>query len=217
MSNPDQSTAADEHAAFARWASEHISGDEADWAHWATPAWDAARAPLLARIADLEAALVAPTEAAAVAATVPADLLCYLKNLTIGTFNRHYAHDETYASGQAIWAPCDDMTGLLTQLDNMLTGLSRTPVADQPAEPSPADITLWAVNVHGPDDLYAMPSRAAALEHANELNVYFGEHTGKHEYDPIMRAVVIPWEGSAESHAEDLRTHRAAPKGDSNG
>lgn len=64
---------------------------------------------------------------------------------------------------------------------------------------------LWAVNVHGPDDLYAMPSRAAALEHANELNVYFGEHTGKHEYDPIMRAVVIPWEHSAEAHAAAIK------------
>jgi hypothetical protein len=73
--------------------------------------------------------------------------------------------------------------------------------AAQPA--AQADGKLWCVNVQGPDDVYAMPSKAAALEHANELNVYFAgrEH---HEYDPIMRAFVIEWPHSAESFAESL-------------
>lgn len=53
-------------------------------------------------------------------------LLSYLKDLTVSTFNRHYAQDEVYTSGRATWAPFDDMAGLLCQLDNMLSGLSRT-------------------------------------------------------------------------------------------
>lgn len=62
---------------------------------------------------------------------------------------------------------------------------------------------LWCVNVQGPDDVYAMPDMLGALKVANAMNVRFGslEH---HEFDPICRAVVIPWPHSAESHAADL-------------
>jgi hypothetical protein len=70
-----------------------------------------------------------------------------------------------------------------------------------------SDAVLWCVNVHGPDDVYAMPDKASALERANELNVYFGKMDAASktpEYDPIMRAVVIEWPHSAESHAEDM-------------
>ena len=63
--------------------------------------------------------------------------------------------------------------------------------------------TLWAVNVHGPDDLYAMPSKTAALERANEMNVHFGamDFDGN---DPLLRAVAVPWPHSAESHRAAL-------------
>ena len=66
---------------------------------------------------------------------------------------------------------------------------------------------LWAVNVQGPDDVYPCESRLAALEMANTLNASFIAQQEKdhHEYDPIMRAVVIPWEHSPEEHAAALR------------
>jgi len=76
------------------------------------------------------------------------------------------------------------------------------------------DARLWCVHVQGPDDVIAMPSKSAALEHANDLNALFGRHPYE-EGDPIMRAVVIEWPHSADSHAADLviqdATHGAAP------
>ena len=67
---------------------------------------------------------------------------------------------------------------------------------------------LWAVNVQGPDDVYPCESRLAALEMANTLNASFIAQQEKdhHEYDPIMRAIVIPWEHSPEEHAAAIRT-----------
>jgi hypothetical protein len=90
------------------------------------------------------------------------------------------------------------------EVRGMLAARPQAPTA--PAGVNERDV-LWCVNVHGPDDVYAMPNKAAALEHANELNIYFGKLTNEsatHEYDPIMRAVVIEWPHSAESHAADL-------------
>jgi hypothetical protein len=63
---------------------------------------------------------------------------------------------------------------------------------------------LWCINIQGPDDILPMPSRATALEEANKLNVYFGELASRPDatiYDPIMRAVVIEYPYTAESHA----------------
>lgn len=71
----------------------------------------------------------------------------------------------------------------------------------------PGEGGLWAVNAQGPDDVYPCESRLAALEMANTLNASFIAQQEKdhHEYDPIMRAVVIPWEHSPEEHAAALR------------
>lgn len=79
MSNPDQSPATDERAAFIRWLCESFPAawTEQSAAHaWdnneaAVSAWHSAREPLLDAIAELKSR-VAPTEAAAMAATVPA-------------------------------------------------------------------------------------------------------------------------------------------------
>lgn len=72
------------------------------------------------------------------------------------------------------------------------------------------DTKLWCVNVWGPDDLYAMPDKATALERANSMNIEFGS-IPRHEHDPIMLAVVIEWPYSPESHAEDLARYAATP------
>ena len=60
---------------------------------------------------------------------------------------------------------------------------------------------LWGIHLEGPDDVYAMPSQSAAQEHADILNAEF-EQRGI----PI-RVKVIPWEHSAEDHAQDMRDH----------
>jgi hypothetical protein len=73
------------------------------------------------------------------------------------------------------------------------------------------DTKLWCVNVWGPDDVYAMPDRAAALERANSMNIEFGS-IPRHEHDPIMLAVVIEWPHTPDSHAENLASY-AVPCG----
>jgi hypothetical protein len=72
------------------------------------------------------------------------------------------------------------------------------------------DNKLWCVNVHGPDDLYAMPNRAAALECANMMNVYFATRE-LCEFDPVICAVAIEWPYSAESHGDALRDASPSP------
>jgi hypothetical protein len=53
---------------------------------------------------------------------------------------------------------------------------------------------LWAMHLMGPDDIYAAPSKAEALEVANRINYEFRDR----EIKP--HAVVVPWDGSDESH-----------------
>lgn len=75
------------------------------------------------------------------------------------------------------------------------------------------DNKLWCVNVRGPDDLYAMPSMAAALECANMMNVYFATR-GLCEFDPldpVIFAVAIEWPYSAESHGDAIRDASPSP------
>lgn len=75
-----------------------------------------------------------------------------------------------------------------------------------PVVPAPgADAKLWCVNVIGPDDVYATRTRLEALEEANWQNIYLSG-LERHEYDPVLHAVVIEWPHSASSHADDLRS-----------
>ena len=68
-----------------------------------------------------------------------------------------------------------------------------------------SNVALWAVNVQGPDDLFAAPSKEEAERRARRMNAskLFAEcnSTGA-----IMEAVVIPWPDSAGDHKEDLAT-----------
>lgn len=77
------------------------------------------------------------------------------------------------------------------------------PLYAAPAPAAQGDARLWCVHVQGPDDVHAMPSRAAALERANELNECFGRHPYE-DGDPIMRAVVIEWPHAADLHVTAL-------------
>lgn len=73
---------------------------------------------------------------APVAAQEKPDLLRYAQELARGLFLRHYASGEDYASGRVEWAVSDDMAGVLTQIDNMVSGLVRqSAVQAQPDDP----------------------------------------------------------------------------------
>lgn len=63
------------------------------------------------------------------------------------------------------------------------------------------DTTLWALHIEGPDDFYAMPSKAAAQAHADILNRFMAQ--GKSH----MKALVALWPHSAEAHAENMQRH----------
>ncbi|HEX8414870.1 MAG TPA: hypothetical protein VF637_13435, partial [Sphingomicrobium sp.] len=56
------------------------------------------------------------------------------RSLAVSLFNLHYRDDEACASERATWKPLDDLRGIISQIDNMTSGLSRTP---KPANPAP--------------------------------------------------------------------------------
>lgn len=60
-----------------------------------------------------------------------------------------------------------------------------------------ADQTLWCMHVIGPDDLHAAPSREMAEAACGWYTERFKDH-------PEVRFEVIPWPGSAESHAKNV-------------
>lgn len=89
------------------------------------------------------------------------------------------------------------------RLDSTLGVLACTPPGDASK--------LWAVNIQGPDDLIAQPSRLAALELAAAMNTTFGR-VGHHEFDPIMRALVVEWPYTPDSHAAALAAATKEPQ-----
>jgi hypothetical protein len=66
--------------------------------------------------------------------------------------------------------------------------------------PPHPDEKLWCVHIEGPDDLVAAPSKELAEEAAKHMNAHFSQNF----VDPILRAVVIEWIHSPESHASCL-------------
>ena len=63
--------------------------------------------------------------------------------------------------------------------------------------------TLWAIHVEGPDDIIAAPSRDAAEREVVLLNQQFAS-VPKSVNAPVVRAVVIEWQHTAEGHAQSL-------------
>ncbi|MGN6451372.1 MAG: hypothetical protein ACTHLK_22810, partial [Brucella intermedia] len=69
--------------------------------------------------------------------------------------------------------------------------------------------TLWAVNIHGPDDLIAAPDYMSAIRMANAFNAWWLDLKTKQPHndaiDARMWAVPTDWEGDdAKGHAEEL-------------
>lgn len=53
--------------------------------------------------------------------------------LATDLFKKHYASNEEYATGQVVWGLCDSTAGIISQIDNMVSGL----VMPQPAQAHP--------------------------------------------------------------------------------
>lgn len=67
--------------------------------------------------------------------------------------------------------------------------------------------TLWAVNIHGPDDLIAVKSYLDAIKVANSFNGWWQGYiaaNGLHEYDPRMWALPVEYTGDPASHAHSV-------------
>lgn len=69
--------------------------------------------------------------------------------------------------------------------------------------------TLWAVNIHGPDDLIAAPDYMSAVRMANAFNAWWLDLKTKQPHndaiDARMWAVPTDWEGNdARGHADEL-------------
>jgi hypothetical protein len=58
--------------------------------------------------------------------------LAYKEAVSLATalFKKHFAHEEDYASGKIAWGLCDTTAGVISQIDNMVSGLVR-PAAQQ--------------------------------------------------------------------------------------
>lgn len=55
----------------------------------------------------------------------------YAKSLAEAIFKQHFASDEHYASGQVVWGVNDTVIGILTQIDNMVADMVRSPKQQQ--------------------------------------------------------------------------------------
>lgn len=70
-------------------------------------------------------------------------------------------------------------------------------------------MTLWCVNIQGPDDVVPVASYNEAAAVANEFNRWRADMValegGLHEYDARVWAVPMEWHSTPESHAHGLR------------
>ena len=55
-------------------------------------------------------------------------------NLATALFKKHFAHLPDYASGQVVWSLCDSTAGVISQIDNMVSGLVQPPTASPQAD-----------------------------------------------------------------------------------
>ena len=46
-------------------------------------------------------------------------------DLATALFKKHFANDEHYASGRVVWEVCDSTSGVISQIDNMVSTLVR--------------------------------------------------------------------------------------------
>ena len=102
---------------------------------WDTPLWK--DVPATAEyIGRLRAALAAGQATAAPAQPAAQPDLAYSAacNLATALFKKHFAHLPDFASGQAVWSLCDSTAGVISQIDNMVSGLVQPPTTSPQAD-----------------------------------------------------------------------------------
>lgn len=62
------------------------------------------------------------------------DTLAYREAASLAQwlFNKHFAHEEHYASGRVVWGLCDTTAGVISQIDNMVCKLVREQEQGEP-------------------------------------------------------------------------------------
>ena len=55
-------------------------------------------------------------------------------NLATALFKKHFAHLQDFASGQAVWGLCGSTAGVISQIDNMVSGLVQPPTTSPQAD-----------------------------------------------------------------------------------
>lgn len=101
--------------------------------------------------------------------------LAEAQRLAQALFQRHFARDDDYASGRVKWEVLDDLPGVLSQIDNMVSGLV------QPAAPAAGDAPDSLVNkLAGMAYQYAVTLDQATRDADNdELEAIARRITGK--------------------------------------
>lgn len=61
---------------------------------------------------------------------------------------------------------------------------------------------LWAVDIEGPDTIMPAESFEEADRRAREINDWYRNRPDPHHHDPVIRALVVHWQGGPERHAE---------------
>lgn len=100
-----------------------------------------------------------PTAQAAPAATDPA----YSEACSLATalFEKHYRQEPDYASGRVVWSLCDTTAGVISQIDNMVSGLARAPAAGY--DHGPQSVTVAEAARHVGKWLNERPNRPLDL------------------------------------------------------
>lgn len=83
----------------------------------------------------LDAESVAPQPPTAQAAPAADPAYSEACSLATALFEKHYRQEPDYASGRVMWSLCDTTAGVISQIDNMVSGLARAPAAGAVAGP----------------------------------------------------------------------------------
>lgn len=89
-----------------------------------------------------ESMATTPTAHAAPAADPAYSEAC---SLATALFEKHYRQEPDYASGRVVWSLCDTTAGVISQIDNMVSGLARAPAAGAVAGMPPGISALMCV------------------------------------------------------------------------
>ena len=124
-------------------------------------------APYRTMLANLLDEMLAALAQPAAQPTEPA----YTEAVSLATalFKKHFAHEEHYASGRIVWAPCDTTAGVISQIDNMVSRLIQPAVQQDPAGEPVGVVVATRWNADGVTTRYEAAFRPSAAIKAGDL------------------------------------------------